>query len=578
MSYKEAYDHWVKDPYFDEKTKAQLVAIKDDEAEIKERFYKGLEFGTAGLRGILGVGTNRMNIYTVGKATQGLANYLIKEKDIDHQKGVAISYDPRNMSQEFAIHAALIFNANGIKSYIYNGIRPTPQLSFTVRRLGCACGIMITASHNPPEYNGYKVYGPDGAQVNSPYDKKIINHVNAVTDFNQIKIMDIDKAKAMGLFKRLGPELDHEFLDHCKALAINPEIVEKNADTPIIYTPIHGAGYIPTKELLELAGFKNVHIVEEQAEPDGNFPTVKYPNPEEEQVFELAKELAKQINAEIIVGSDPDADRIGVVCKDDTGQYTKLNGNMVGVVLAEYVLSQKKAKGTLPSNAAVITSIVSSDMTKVIAKEYGANYFEVFTGFKYFGELIKKFEKDKSNQFVYGFEESYGYLCGDYARDKDAIGITMLVCEAALFYKSQHNMTLYQALQEMYKKYGYYKEETVSLTLKGIEGLEKIKRIMKYFVDNPIEKLNGTKVVEYRNYNTGTNKNMTTKKEVVMDFPRSNVLYYKLQDETWLCVRPSGTEPKIKIYFGVVRKTDQVATEALQSYKKQMLQIVDEIE
>ncbi|MCL1996589.1 MAG: phospho-sugar mutase [Defluviitaleaceae bacterium] len=578
MPYKETFNYWLNDPYFDKKTKAELEAIKDNEEEIKERFYKDLEFGTAGLRGILGAGTNRMNLYTVGKATQGLANYLLQEADIDHTNGVAIAYDPRNMSQEFATHAALVFNANGIKSYIYNSIRPTPQLSFTVRRLGCAAGVMVTASHNPPEYNGYKVYGPDGAQVNYPYDERIINHVNAIVDFNQIKLMDIDKAKEQGLFNRLSPEIDEEFLEECKSLAINPDVIEEGGDMPIVYTPIHGAGYVPTKKLLERVGFTNVHIVAEQAEPNGNFPTVKYPNPEEASVFELATKLAKEVNADIIVGADPDADRIGVVCKDDVGQYIHLNGNMVGVILTEYILSQKKAKGQLPANAAVITSIVSTDMTKVIAEAYGTSYFDVFTGFKYVGEKVKKFEKDKSHKFVYAFEESYGYLCGDYARDKDAIGITMLICEVATFYKTRHNLTLYQALQEIYEKYGFYKEETVSLTLKGLEGVGKIKRIMAYFVDNPISEIEGTNVVEYRNYNTGINKNMVTNEEFTMDFPRSNVLYFKLEDETWMCVRPSGTEPKIKIYFGVVRKTGQEATKALEGYKTHMLKIVDEIE
>ena len=577
MTYKENYEYWLKDQYFCDATKKELQNISDNEEEIKDRFYKNLDFGTAGLRGILGAGTNRMNIYTVRKATQGFANYLINEPSIEHTNGVAIAYDPRNMSQEFARETALVFNANGIKAYVYTGIRPTPQLSYTVRSLGCAAGVMVTASHNPPEYNGYKVYGADGAQVTSPHDNNIINHVNAISDFGQIKTMPIADAKSQGLYIELGDDIDEAFLSECLELIINKDVIAKQHNIPIIYTPIHGAGHIPVKETLARAGFTSVSIVAEQAEPNGNFPTVKYPNPEEPAVFEIAIKQAQQNGAEVIVGSDPDADRIGVVCKNHQGEYITLNGNTIGILLTEYILSQKVANGTLPSNAAVLSSIVSSKMTRAIAQAYNASFFEVFTGFKHFGELIKTWETTKAHTFIYGFEESYGYMAGTYVRDKDAVGATMLVCEMVAYYKSI-GLSLYDALQEIYKKYGYYKEETVSITLKGIAGTEKIKRIMDYFVANPVQQILGNTVTDYRNYNTSVSKNFATGNETTIDFPKSNVVSFTTDDGTWLCVRPSGTEPKLKLYLGVVGNSEDNAYDILSKAKEEITKLVDAVE
>ena len=577
MTYQEAYDFWLTDDYFDASTKQELKSITSDD-EIKERFYKDLEFGTAGLRGILGAGTNRMNIYTVGKATQGFAQYLLESPSIDFRKGVAIAHDSRHMSQEFAIATALVFNANGIETYVYDGLRPTPQLSYTVRKLGCAGGVMITASHNPPEYNGYKVYGPDGAQVNSPYDEEIIGYVNN-TRIDQIKTMSLDDAKAQGLYHILSEDLDQGFQAECLAIAISPELIKAQGDLPLVYTPIHGAGHIPTVNLLKAAGFTNVHVVAEQAEPNGDFPTVKYPNPEEEQVYDLGKALADKIGADVIFASDPDADRVGVVARDDNGAWYKLNGNQTGVLLTEYILTQLRAQGKLPQNAAVVTSIVSSDMTQVIAMANNVDCFEVFTGFKYIGELIKKFETTGSHQFVYGFEESYGYLLGEHARDKDAVGIAMMVAEIAAYCKSRR-ITIPGYLNEIYLKYGFFKEETISLTLKGIAGLEKIGRIMDYFTAHVPTDIAGTKVVEYRNYKVGRLLKITETGEEAhdLDFPKSNVRSFKLADESWICVRPSGTEPKLKLYIGVVRGTEEDAQVQLKKLADEVMRLVDNIE
>ena len=574
MNYRDSYEFWLNDSYFGDETKDELRNILDDN-EIKERFYKDLEFGTGGLRGILGAGTNRMNIYTVGKATQGFAQYLIESKEIDHTKGVAISHDPRNMSPEFARAIALVFNANGIKTYIYPSLRPTPQLSFTVRKLDLAGGVMVTASHNPPEYNGYKVYGPDGAQVTYPYDDQIIGYVNN-TRIDQIKTMDIEAAKSAGLYNVFDDSIDKDFIQSCLETSINPDIIKEYADIPLVYTPIHGAGYMPTVELLKAAGFTNVHVVAEQAEPNGDFPTVKYPNPEEDQVYDLGKKLAEKVGADVIFASDPDADRVGIVARDDNGDWYKLNGNQTGVLLTEYILTNLRKQGKLPKNAAVITSIVSSDMTNVIAMANNVDCFEVFTGFKYIGELIKKFEDTGSHKFVYGFEESYGYLVGDYARDKDAVGIAMLLAEIAAYCKSQ-GTTIPGYLNETYLKYGFFKEETISLTLKGIEGTEKIGRIMDYFTDKVPDQIAETKLVEYRNYKTGILTDITSGKESTMDFPKSNVRSFKLSDESWICVRPSGTEPKIKLYVGVVRGTEQDAKAQLKKLCDGLLDIVNNI-
>ncbi|MCL1936035.1 MAG: phospho-sugar mutase [Defluviitaleaceae bacterium] len=571
--HRKNYDFWTTDNHFDEKTKEEIKAITD-ENEIKERFYKNLEFGTAGLRGILGAGTNRMNIYTVGASTQGFADYLLNE-DIDHTKGVAISFDPRNMSKEFAKYTALVFNANGIKTYIYTDIRPTPQLSFTIRHLNCVAGVMITASHNPKEYNGYKVYGPDGAQVNSPYDEKIINYVNN-TIFDKVKTISIEEAKEKGLYIELEEDIDIEFLKECQNISLNPELIKEFGNIPIVYTPLHGAGYIPTINLLKNVGFTNIRVVESQAIPDGNFPTIEYPNPEEREAFNYAIEITKEINAEIIFAQDPDADRVGVMCRDKNGDYVKLNGNMVGVILAEYVITQMQKKNKLPKNAAIITSVVSSQMTNIIAEKNNIKCFEVFTGFKHIGELIKKFETEDTYKFIYGFEESYGYLIGDYARDKDAIGIAMIICEICAYLKSK-NLTMLEYLNQIYLKYGFYKEDTVSIVMKGITGSEKIQKIMEHFTDNYPKQINGIDVKEYKNYKTSQTKNLQTGEITKLDYPVSNIRYFKLVDDTWACLRPSGTEPKLKLYIGVVRDTDEEATKVLEEVKNDFLKIVSSV-
>jgi len=578
-NHQENYEYWLNNNYFDQNTKDELIAIKDNEDEIKERFYKDLEFGTGGLRGILGSGTNRMNIYTVRKATQGFANYILQKdfgSDDPKKMGVAISFDCRNMSKELAEETALVFNANGIKTFIYPELRPTPQLSFTVRHLGCCAGIMVTASHNPPEYNGYKVYDENGSQVSYPDDEAIIEYVNAITDFATIKTMRKDKAEAAGLFNQLGTDIDDEFLKRCLGQAINTDITKEFAkDITIVYSPFNGAGNKPVRAILDKAGFKNVYVVKEQEKPDGNFPTLKYPNPEDPGAFELAIKLAKVIDADIVLATDPDADRVGVAVKDKKGEYTHLSGNVVGVMLADYILGQQKAKGMLPDNPAVITSIVSSNMTKEIAKNHGINYYEVLTGFKWVGAKIKQFTG--KNNFVYAFEESYGYVAGTYARDKDSVGICMLICEMAAYFKSK-GMTFFDGIEELYKTYGYHKEGSVAITIKGITGAEKIKRIMDYLSNNSPTTMGGQKVIEVRDYNNDIAKNPQTGATAPLGMAKSNVLYYMLEDETWFCVRPSGTEPKIKIYVGVKGESHDDADGKLDVVKKELLAIVDSVE
>ena len=574
MNYQETYDFWLNSDYFDEATKQELRAITDDN-EIKERFYKELEFGTAGLRGVLGAGTNRMNIYTVGKATQGFATYLLESTEIDHSQGVALAYDPRHMSPEFAQAAALVFNANGIKTYIYDGLRPTPQLSYTVRKLGCAGGVMVTASHNPPEYNGYKVYGPDGAQVMSPYDDQIISYVNN-TDITAVKTMSLADAKTAGLYHIIDSSLDQAFQSECLANVINPEIIKVHGDLPLVYTPLHGAGHLPTLNLLKTAGFTNVHVVASQAAPDGNFPTVKFPNPEEADVYELGKQLAETIGAQVVFASDPDADRVGIVSRDKAGNWYKLNGNQTGVMLTHYVLSQLKAQGKLPTHPAVITSIVSSKMTHAIAAAHDVACYDVFTGFKHIGELIKKWETTQAHTFVYGFEESYGYLFRDYARDKDAIGVALLVAEIAAYCQGR-GITLPEYLSEMYAQYGFYKEETIALTLKGIAGLEKISRIMDYFTDHVPATIGGVTVTHYRNYKTSTDTVLATGETTAIDFPKSNVRAFTLTDGSWICVRPSGTEPKLKLYIGVNGASETAAETQLKQLADSLMALVDTV-
>lgn len=576
MDYMEKYRFWLASDAFDEETKKELQAIDGDDKEIKERFYKDLEFGTGGLRGIIGAGTNRMNKYTVGKATQGLANYILKNNPDGAKMGVAIAYDSRNMSPEFAERSALVLNANGIKAYVFDELRPTPELSYAVRALGCTAGIVVTASHNPPEYNGYKVYWADGAQVVYPKDKGIIGEVNAISDFSLIKTMDRKEAEGKGLFNVIGKEIDDGFIKAIRAQAVRPEEIKKAEDMVIVYTPLHGTGNKPVRRVLDEVGFKNVYVVPEQEKPDKNFSTVGYPNPEDPKAFTLAIELAKEKNAEIVVGTDPDADRIGVVIRDEKGNYDILTGNMTGALLTEYVLNGRKEKGLLPENAAVIKTIVTTEMVRAIAESYNAELIEVLTGFKFIGEKIKQFEEDHSHTFVFGFEESYGCLSGTYARDKDAVGAAMLVCEMAAYYKNR-GMTLHDALEELYKKYGFYKEGVKSVTLKGIDGAEKIGKIMAYLRENTPEGFGGNKVLTVKDYKSGVFTDVATGNKSESPLPASDVLYYNLEDRAWLCVRPSGTEPKIKFYMGVKAESSDAAVAKVEAMEKSVDELLEKI-
>ena len=575
MQYREKYESWLNGSCFDEQTKAELKAIENDDNEIKERFYKDLEFGTGGLRGIIGAGTNRMNIYTVGKATQGLADYILENNPKGAQMGVAIAYDSRNMSPEFARKTGLTLCANGIKAYVFESLRPTPELSFAVRHLGCTAGVVVTASHNPPEYNGYKVYWQDGGQVPYPRDEAIIEKVNAVAGFDAIKTMDYDEAVAKGLYVTIGKEVDDEYIKNVKAQSLNPDIVAKTADSlKIVYTPLHGTGNIPVRRVLSEIGFKNVYVVPEQEMPDGNFSTVGYPNPEDPKAFTLAIKLAKEVGADVIIGTDPDCDRVGVVVKDSKGEYIVLTGNMTGALLTNYMLSQRKEKGILPANGAVVKTIVTTEMIRPIAAEYGVKLFDVLTGFKYIGEKIKQFEETGDYTFVFGFEESYGCLSGTYARDKDAVVASMLVAELTAFYKNQ-GKTLYDGLIELYEKYGYYREGITSITLKGIEGVEKIKYIMDTLRQNPPKDFIGNNVMWLRDYTKSEFTNLITGETEKNTLPSSNVLHYTLENGDWVCVRPSGTEPKIKIYYGI-KGTGlidiRIELEAMGSYMKEMIE------
>lgn len=550
MEYKKIYEEWLSNPYFDEATKAELEGIKADENEIKERFYAELEFGTAGLRGIIGAGTNRMNIYTVRKATQGLANYIKKQNQ--EAKGVAIAYDSRRMSPEFADEAALCLAANGIKAYVFESLRPTPELSFAVRYLGCIAGINITASHNPPEYNGYKVYWEDGAQITPPHDSGIMAEVKAVTDYGTVKTTEKEAARAAGLYQVIGQEIDDQYIARLKEQVRHTDsIKEAQKDLTIVYTPLHGTGNIPARRVLKELGFEHVYVVPEQELPDGEFPTVSYPNPEAEEAFTLALKLAKEKDADLVLATDPDADRLGVYVKDaKTGNYITLTGNMSGCLLADYEISQMKALSGLPEDGALIKTIVTTNMADAIANYYGVKLIEVLTGFKFIGQQILGFEESGKGTYLFGFEESYGCLIGTHARDKDAIVATMALCEAAAYYKTQ-GKTLWDAMIDMYNRYGYYKDDVKSITLKGIEGLAKIQDIMEHLRNNTPEKVGDYKVLSARDYKKDTIKNMETGEVVPTGLPSSNVLYYDLEDDAWICVRPSGTEPKIKFYIGI---------------------------
>ena len=575
MNYLEEYKRWCEDPSFDEETKKELMSIKDDEEEIKDRFYKELEFGTAGLRGVIGMGTNRMNKYTVGKATQGLANYILEQGTQD--KGVAISYDSRRMSDEFSLQTALILNANGIKTYLFESLRPVPELSFAVRQLGATAGIMITASHNPPKYNGYKVYWDDGSQIVAPRDKDIINKVRAISDFKEIKTISKEEAIKKGLFNVIGKEMDDKYIETLKSKVLNPEIVrEQGKELKIVYTPLHGTGNTIAERLLNELGFKNVYVVPEQAKPDGNFPTVDYPNPEDKKAFKLALELAKKVDADVVLATDPDADRLGIYAKDTkTGEYMPYTGNMSALLIAEYRISQMKEKGILPKDGMFITTIVSSDLAKAIAKNYGLECIEVLTGFKNIGAVMKKAEENHDKTYVFGFEESYGCLIGDYARDKDGIAAVMSLCEAAAYYRAQ-GITLWDQMNNIYEKYGYYKEDQVSIVLEGAEGAEKIKEMMTSMRNKDVSEIGEYKVLTFKDIDRDYVKNMVTGEESKTGLPKSNVLYYELENNSWCCVRPSGTEPKIKLYFGVKGKCAKCANENLEALKEAMVKLVKE--
>lgn len=576
MGYKEVYQEWMSNPYFDEATKAELEAIKDDENEVKERFYADLEFGTAGLRGIIGAGTNRMNVYTVRKATQGLANYILKVGG--EKKGVAIAFDSRRMSPEFADEAALCLAANGIKAYVFESLRPTPELSFAVRKLSCIAGINITASHNPPEYNGYKVYWEDGAQITPPHDGGIMSEVKAVTDYNTVKTMGKEEAKAAGLYEVIGAAVDDAYMAELKKQVRHLDsIKEAQKDLTIIYTPLHGTGNIPARRILKELGFENVYVVPEQELPDGEFPTVSYPNPEAAEAFELALKLAKEKNADLVLATDPDADRLGVYVKDTkSGEYITLTGNMSGCLLADYEISQIKELQGLPEDGALVKTIVTTNMADAIAKYYGVKLIEVLTGFKFIGQQILGFENSGKGTYLFGFEESYGCLIGTHARDKDAIVATMALCEAAAYYKTK-NMTLWDAMIAMYDRYGYYKDDVKSITLKGIEGLQKIQDIMNTLRENTPSEVGGYKVLSARDYKKDVIRNMETGETTTTGLPNSNVLYYDLENDAWLCVRPSGTEPKVKFYYGIKGTSLEDANEKSAALGKEVLDMINKM-
>lgn len=574
MDYKEVYTQWLENPYFDESVKAELKAIENDENEIKERFYMDLEFGTAGLRGIIGAGTNRMNIYVVRRATQGLANYILKVGK--EGQGVAIAYDSRHMSPEFAQEAALCLAANGIKAFIFESLRPTPELSFAVRHLGCTAGINITASHNPPEYNGYKVYWEDGAQITPPHDTGIMAEVKAISDWNTVKTMDKEDAEKAGLYEVIGQAIDDAYMEQLKMQVIHADAIQaEGKNLKIVYTPLHGTGNIPARRILKELGFENVYVVKEQELPDGDFPTVSYPNPEAAEAFELGLKLAKEIDADLVLATDPDADRLGVRVKDKNGEYHDLTGNMSGCLLANYEIGQRKAvNGSLPEDGALIKTIVTSNLADAIAKGYGVNLIEVLTGFKFIGQQILGFENSGKGTYLFGFEESYGCLIGTYARDKDAIVATMALCEAAAYYKTQ-GKTLWDAMIEMYDEYGYYKDDIKSITLKGIEGLQKIQEIMETLRKQPPVEFAGHKVVSFRDYKKDLITDVATGEQRPTGLPNSNVLYYDLTDDAWVCVRPSGTEPKVKFYYGVKGTSLEDADEKSAVMGKAVLDMVN---
>ncbi len=572
MSYTQQYDFWLNDDYFDQATKEELRSIAGDEKEIEDRFYKELEFGTGGLRGVIGAGTNRMNTYTVRKATQGLANYIIKQGGKD--KGVAIAYDSRRKSPEFADEAALCLAANGIKAYVFDSLRPTPELSFALRTLKCISGIVITASHNPPEYNGYKVYWEDGAQVTAPKDREIIEEVKNVTDYHEVKTMSREDAIAAGLYQVIGKEIDDAYMAELKKQIIHPEIIKEVADDiKIVYSPFNGTGNVPVRRILSELGFKNVYVVPEQEMPDPDFTTLDYPNPEDPKAFTLALKLAKEKNADIVLATDPDADRLGIYALDTkSGEYIPFTGNMSGMLIAEYILRERTSTGRMPENPALVTTIVTTNMAGAIARDYNVKFIEVLTGFKFIGEQIKLFEQTGSNNYVFGLEESYGCLAGTHARDKDAVVAVMCLCEMAAWCK-KNGITVWDQMLNLYEKYGYYKETQYAITLKGIDGAAQITEMMNRLRSNPPKSFGDLTVKELRDYDRDVAVNLETGEEKSTGLPKSNVLYFDLSNDSWCCARPSGTEPKIKFYMGVkgdsledAEKRVEKLTEALKAY------------
>ena len=577
MDFRAEYEKWCTDPYFDEATKAELKAIAGDDKEIEDRFYRTLEFGTAGLRGVIGAGTNRMNIYTVRQATQGLANYILSQGEDAVKRGVAIAHDSRNMHDEFTDATALCLAANGIKTYVFPQLAPVPELSYAVRTLGTIAGVVITASHNPREYNGYKVYWEDGAQITPPHDKGIMDEVKAVTDYTTMKTMPAEDAKAAGLYEVIGAEVDDAYIAELKKQVIHQDAIDAvGKDLKIVYSPLHGTGNIPARRILKELGFENVYVVKEQELPDGEFPTVSYPNPEAAEAFELGLKLAREVDADIVLATDPDADRLGVRVKDKNGEYHDLTGNMSGCLLADYEIGQRNALRGLPEDGYLIKTIVTTNMADAIADYYNTGLIEVLTGFKYIGQQILGFETSKKGEYLFGFEESYGCLIGTHARDKDAIVATMALCEAAAYYKTK-DMTLWDAMIEMYERYGYYKDDIQSITLKGIEGLAKIQEILETLRKNPPAEIAGYKVLKARDYKADTIQDMQTGEVSSTGLPTSNVLYYDLSDDAWLCVRPSGTEPKVKFYYGIKGTSLSDADEKSAAMGREVLAMIDKI-
>ncbi|SKC79083.1 phospho-sugar mutase [Maledivibacter halophilus] len=574
MNYMEKYDEWINSSYFDEATKKELLSIKNDKEEIEDRFFRELEFGTGGLRGIIGAGTNRMNKYNVRKTTQGLANYILKNVDDAKEKGVVIAYDSRYKSPEFAREAALVLNGNGIKSYVFESLRTTPELSFAVRELKSAAGIVITASHNPKEYNGYKVYGEDGAQLVPRFANVIIDEIRKINDFSEVKYLDERKALDKGLLKIIGKEIDDKYIEKVKSLSIRKDVIKKIKDFKIVYTPLHGTGAMPIKRVLNEIGFKNLIVVPEQEVADSKFSTVKYPNPEEYNAFELAIKLADKEKADIIIGTDPDCDRVGVVVKDNGGKYQVLTGNQTGALLIDYILASMK---NVPENSVIIKTIVTSELGAAIAEKYGLETLNTLTGFKFIGEKIKEFEERQDKNFIFGYEESYGYLAGTFVRDKDGVISSMLIAEMAAYYKSR-NMNLLDVLRKLYREYGYYKEDLKSITLKGKEGLEKIVRIMDSLRNNPPLVIEDLRVKIIRDYKEGKARNILSNTESFLDLEKSNVLHFTLEDDSWFAVRPSGTEPKIKIYFSVVSRDEKKSIEKLNMLETFILKKINEIQ